>query len=126
MVGRVHLPNPCLFAVTARQGHYPAVEPAAGGLRQRQDRAEQQFQPICESLPLLRKCPLVDVDVLDLSPVSPRQRGFPRIVGRPPFQSSFSLAACSQASICPLTEVIFEPWGINQIIFENSSQLELP
>lgn len=28
-------------SMTARQGHYPAVQPAPGGLRERQDRPEQ-------------------------------------------------------------------------------------
>lgn len=60
--------------MTARQGHYPAVQPAPGGLRERQDRPEQQLQPICESLPCFGECHLMDdIDIPDLSLVSPRK-----------------------------------------------------
>lgn len=38
----------CLCFLAARQRHHPAVQPAAGGLRQRQDSEEQQLQQICK------------------------------------------------------------------------------
>lgn len=104
-----------LFAVTARQGHYPAVQPAAGGLWERQDRPEQQLQPICKSLPFFRKCHLIDdVDIPDLSLASPRKWELFTYRQEAAFSilSSFSISLCCQASICPLTEVIFEPRDI--------------
>ena len=68
------LPNFGLSAVTARQGHHPAVQPAAGGLRECQDGPEQQLQPICEFLSCDRECHLIDVvDIPHLSSVSPRK-----------------------------------------------------
>ena len=68
------LPNFGLSAVTARQGHHPAVQPAAGGLWECQDGPEQQLQPICEFLSCDRECHLIDVvDIPDLSSVSPRK-----------------------------------------------------
>lgn len=40
----------CLRFLAARQRHHSAVQPAAGGLRQRQDSEEQQLQQICKSV----------------------------------------------------------------------------
>lgn len=110
MVGVCTFLTSGLFAVTARQGNYPAVQPAAGGLRERQDCPQQQFQPICKSPPHFRKCHLIyDVAIPDLNPVSQGNEVFTyhREAAFSIF-SSFSPAVCCQASICPLIEVILE------------------
>lgn len=106
-----------LFGGTAREGHYPAVQPTAGGLRERQDRPEQQLQPICKSLPCFRECHLIDnADVSDWSPVSHRkwelftchQEATSSIF------PSFSIAACHQAAVYPF----LCPGDTNKIILK--------
>lgn len=99
MVGACTFLTSGLSAVTARQGHYPAVQPAPGGLRERQDRPEQQLQPICESLPCFRKCHLMgDADTPDLRLLSPRKWELFTYHQEAAFSisSSFSIAVCCQ------------------------------